>query len=207
MNLLQVKKAIETAPAGANIIVEWTRPVDVYKEFCDVPLVKDVRMVGRTQINYDNQETVQHKRETGELPPDNQGLRGEQFFEFPCVICNPKNGKRHLRLYKGTSKYTHPAVQYRIGNTVVSHNSVEHMLTAKERRDSKGDCFQVNIANLRRIHTEVADSADVAETPQEVAEASERIAEQAVYWAKQDEIKSLQEAIERLQADLDIVED
>jgi len=207
MNLNQVKTAIETAPKGALIIVEWSRPVKTRKAFNDVPLVKDVRMVGRINIDYEKLGAVKNKRETGELPPVNQGLRGEQFFESDCIILNPNNGNRYLRLYNGISKTTHPAVQYRIGNTVVSKESVEDMMLASEKRSSHGECFQVNVANIRRIHTETADDADVAETPQETAELSNRISEQAIRWAKEEEIKSLQEAIDLLQDDFNLFDD
>jgi len=207
MNLNQVQTAIETAPKGALIIVEWSRPVKTRKAFNDVPLVKDVRMVGRIGINYENLGAVQTKRENGELPPINQGLAGEQIWESPCIIFNPRNDRRYLRLYNGISEKTAPAVQYRIGNIVVNKESIEHMLLANEKKSSHGDCFQVNVANIRCIHTETADSENVAETPQETAELSNRISEQAIRFAKQEELKTLQEAIDRLQDDLEMMDD
>jgi len=157
-------------------------------------------MVGRIGIAYDNMSAVKDKREQGELPPVNQGLRGEQIFESPCIILNPKNGRRYLRLYKGISDKTQPKVQYRIGDAVVSRESVEHMMLANELSASHGDCFQVNVANLRRVHAEVAEDTEIAETPQEVED-------MGIRFAKDAEVASLQAAIAKLQGEIALLGD
>jgi len=162
MQLDQVRTAIETTPAGANVILEWTRPVDVKKPFKALQgkILKDVRMVGRIGINYDKLHDVQDKRESGELPSENAGLMGSQeWAEFPWLIFNPKAGHYCIRLYPSSMpSQFRTAKQFRIGESVVAFDDIKEMLYAKEwPNDRPLDCFQVKIADINRIHRETVD--------------------------------------------------
>jgi len=182
MNQQEIQQAIETVQAGSNIVVQWSRPAKTRKAFNNLPVIKDVQMVARIGINYDNQNNVQEKRASGELPVENQGLQGEQYYvAFPYLICNPKNEKLFLRMYPATLKNMKAKTQFRIGNIPVKKEDISHMLLASETTSSshtENMAFQVNIVNIKQIHEVKADSKNVAETIQETINMTTKFAEE-----------------------------
>jgi len=115
MNVDQIKSAIASTPKGCNIIVEWLRNVKTRKGVV-ANITKAVRMVGRMGIDYDNLAAVQSKRESGELPSENQGLPFGYWIEAPYLIGHVKKDETkettYLRLYSGTSNKVHPSVAF-----------------------------------------------------------------------------------------------
>lgn len=157
MELAQVQKIVETAPKGANIVLEWTRDAKVRK---GAPKVrKMVRMVGRVGLTYDNLGAVQEKRSNGELPSENQGLaEWAEWVQFPFLIRNKKSGQLYLRLYKGTSDKVRPRVAYILDGKAVSFEAVEaHLLASEKGSHDNTDCFIVKIEDLTRVYSESAE--------------------------------------------------
>jgi hypothetical protein len=156
MNIEQVKQAIEETPKGCNIIVEWTRPCKTLKAVTD-EITKAVRMVGRMGIEYDNMKSVKVGRAIGELPETNQGLPAWQEFEiYPYLLRHKNKGTQYLRLYKGTSHLTkHKTTWYKNG-VEVSFEDIENLILASEKSSKKGDCFQVTVNHITRLHREDA---------------------------------------------------
>lgn len=162
----QVRAAIEAVPAGANIIVEWVRPVKV-KKSCQDKITKSVKAVGRMKIDYDNLKSVQAKRESGELPAENAGLPWG-FWVSPCVIGMNKGLKKedplystvlpstefYLRLYNGTSDKVRPEVHFFRNGVEVSKESIDGDILASEKDSEHGDCFTCKFENMTRIHSE-----------------------------------------------------
>lgn len=85
---------------GQNIRVKYVRPVKMKK---DKPqYLKEVIGVFCAGKKYDNQKSVQEKRESGELPPVNLGLPWGIWELFPYIISH--KGKKYLRFYPATLK-------------------------------------------------------------------------------------------------------
>lgn len=147
----QVVAAIETAPKGANIIVEWVRPVKTLKAVQD-NITKSVRMIGRMGIDYDNMKSVQEKRESGELPAEPQPLPWGKWAIFPFLI--EHKGGYYLRLYNGTSDKVHPEVHFFRNGVEVSKEEIAPLILASEKEEKTGDCFTCKIENMTRIHSE-----------------------------------------------------
>lgn len=157
MELAQVNNIIESAPKGANIVLEWTRDAKVRKGSPKVR--KMVRMVGRIGVEYDALKAVQQKRSNGELPSENQGLaEWAEWVQYPFVIRHRTKGTLYLRMYKGTSKKTHPSVAYILDGKAVSFEAVEAMLLASEKRGHDDtDTFMVKVDDLTRVWSETDD--------------------------------------------------
>lgn len=155
MQLEQIKDAIVATPKGANIILEWVRPVKTKKSVID-SITKAVRMVGRIGVDYDNQAAVQAKRESGDLPAESQPIwNGKgQWLIFPYLFCHVDTGETYLRLYKGTSTTVHPKVHFFRNGLEVSADSIKDDILASEKAEKDGDCFCCKTENVTRIHHE-----------------------------------------------------
>jgi hypothetical protein len=151
MELAQVETAIETAPKGANIILEWVRPLKTRKGVTD-NLTKSVRMVGRMGLDYNNVAAVQEKRESGELPAEPQPLPWGTWYKFPFLIQH--KGAFYLRLYKGTSEKVHPESHFFRNGIEVKREEIAASLLASELDEKDGETFTCKVENMTRIHTE-----------------------------------------------------
>jgi len=151
MNIEQVKQAMTETPKGANIVVEWTRNGKIRKGVASL-VQKQVRMVGRIGIEYDNMKAVQEKRDNGTLPSENQGLPWGRFEIYPYLI--EHKGNRYLRLYKGTSATVKPHAHWLMDGNEVSREVVAPMLLASEMQEKDGDCFCVNVNDITRLNAE-----------------------------------------------------
>jgi len=176
MQKSQVVAAIEATPKGANIIVEWVREAKTFKGVSE-KITKSVRMVGRMGIDYDNMASVQAKRESGELPAENQGLKWGFWVTFPYLIGFNKGMKKenpdgsrneeyykvlpttayYLRLYNGTSDKVKPDVHFFVNSVEVDKTELfkrEKYLLASEKESEHGDCFTCKVEDMTRIHSE-----------------------------------------------------
>lgn len=157
MELAQVQNIIESAPKGANIVLEWTRDAKVRK---GAPKVrKMVRMVGRVGVEYDSLKSVQQKRSNGQLPSENQGLaEWAEWVQYPFVIRHKTKGTLYLRMYKGTSAKVHPSVAFLLDSKAVSFEAIEqHLLASEKRGHDDTDTFMVKISDLTRVWSETTD--------------------------------------------------
>lgn len=167
MELSIYTAACEAAYKGANIVLEWRRPVETFKGTTE-KVEKHVRMVGRIGIDYNKIADVRAKRANGELPAEAQPIwKGAGEFEiFPYLIRHKGTGQRYARLYFGTSETVKPKTAWFIDGREVSYEVVLPLLTAKERRDERdGDTFCVKIENLIRVGSEVDYSTIDADEP------------------------------------------
>jgi hypothetical protein len=151
MELATVQNVLTLAPKGANIVLEWTRSVKTRKGVTDT-ILKSVRMVGRVGIEYDNQKSVIEKRESGELPSENQGLPWGRWEVYPYLI--EHNGKRYVRLYNGTSKTVKPQATFTINGEIVKRDEIADKLLASELAEKSGDCFTCKVEDMTRIWVE-----------------------------------------------------
>lgn len=164
MNIEQVRQAMSETPKGCNIIVEWVRNGKVRKGVTS-NIQKSVRMVGRIGIEYDNMQTVQTKRATGELPAENAGLPWGRYEVYPYLI--EHKGERYLRLYKGTSNKTTPRVVWFKDGSEVQRDEVADMLLKSELDSKEGDCFTVKVSDITRLNSEVLTDTEQVRTEAE----------------------------------------
>jgi hypothetical protein len=153
MELTLVKKALQETPKGANIILEWNRPVEVKKAFQGANITKQVRVVGRIGVDYDNLKAVQEKRETGELPSENAGTWYDHDHEIKGLVHHKTTRAPYVQIMAGTCKSVKPSTTFLIDGKPVEKEIIAHMLTAKELKDSHGsDTIVCKIENLQKIH-------------------------------------------------------
>ena len=174
MKLEQVKSAVEETPNGANIILEWNRPAKVYKT-CPYEIRKQVRMVGRLNVDYNNLKAVKAKRYLGELPETPQPIwHGKGQWEIhPFLIRHTETGQRYLRLYNGTSKKTIPYSTWTCDGVATPYESIEGYLKASEKGDDHADCFTVKIEAITRIHHEELEVEGTESSKRPVEETTE----------------------------------
>lgn len=165
MELATISSVIENTPKGANVVLEWQRPVKVKKAFADRNIEKYVRMVGRVGVDYNKQSAVIEKRENGELPEQEKPIwngKGE-WVTFPFLFRHVITNEHYIRLYKSTSEAIQPIVEWLEDGDVVSFEEVESMVMASEKNSDKGDCFCCKMSNVLRIGNEADWLEDVEE--------------------------------------------
>jgi hypothetical protein len=150
----QLAEALKDLPKGANVLVTWKRPVKLKKAYRNMPFTKLTTMLCRIGVSYDNIQQVQDKRESGELPAANAGLKGFEWIEAPMTLRHIKNGKTYLRLESGTFK-SKAKVTYEIDGQIVDFANWDHAIMASERPKEKKEgnlTFNVGAENILAIH-------------------------------------------------------
>lgn len=126
----------------------WDRTCKTKK---DAPLVRKITtlQIARLGITYDNMNKVQRKRETGELPKENQGLPSWcEWAIYPYFGRNKNNGQIYLRVYpRPNSKVFH----YEIGGKKVDSDSVGKFLGAQEKQENDLICQWVKVEDIKDI--------------------------------------------------------
>ncbi len=159
MELSTFKAAIAKIHKGANIVMVWNRPVKTRKGVSDT-ITKNVRMIGRMGIEYDNINDVQEKRESGELPAENAGLPWGKWAIYPFLIEHTKKGETtpeyYARMYFGTSDKVKPQTNFVMNGKVVTMEEIAPLVLASEISEkTESDCFTVKVSNLIQVGSEV----------------------------------------------------
>jgi len=153
----QIREAIAVAPKGANIKGVWERPMHLRKQYRGIPLTKRTDAVVRL-ISYDHKQVVIEKRENGELPAENAGLRGMEWVWHPYLLQSIKTGKEYIRLERGTNKDAKPKVVYLLDGQKQTEEQIAHMVLASELKSSKSDTFNVSVESMIQLgHYNVID--------------------------------------------------
>lgn len=155
MDLQYVITTAVTAPKGTNQKLCWTRPVKVKKNCPYREVTKTTCAVGRLGVTYDNQAKVKAKRESGELPKENQGLaKSYRWHWFPFVLQNVNTGSYQLRFAPNTLGIP-SIVTYHVDGVETSYADIEQYLYSGEKRKPKDaprpDAFNVKFENLTSI--------------------------------------------------------
>jgi hypothetical protein len=169
MTYAEIETAIANITNGANIKIETERPCHLYKKYEGMPVTKKSSYTARIGVDYDRQEPVIEARESGELPAENQGLKGMEWKQFPFLLKSTKNERYFLRVTG--SSFRHPAKSaYYVDGREVKREDIAHMLTARENpREAKpGAVWNVGIETVTRLHRDYA--ADHREVDAQVEE-------------------------------------
>lgn len=119
---------------GQFLSVVWQRVCKVRKTCTDVIEKRVTANSIRAGVVYDNMANVQDKRESGELPAENQGLPWGKWFLFPHVIEHKGGFYFRFALNPGVSKFE---TEWLLNGKVVTLKDVESQLLASEIRESE----------------------------------------------------------------------
>ena len=128
-----MKNIIEIAlnKKGQFASAEWSRPCKTLKS-CNHEIIKrTIANNVRIGANYENLHTTIEGRASGELPSENQGLRGLEWVNFPVVLKNPKTDRQFIRLE--TAKNSKFITQYFIDGQETTKAEIESYLQASEK--------------------------------------------------------------------------
>lgn len=102
----------------------------------------------RLGINYDNLSSVIVKRESGELPEENQGLKYGKWFKFPFLI----EFKEELQLRCNSFKSSVPKeTVYSINGVEISKDLAQQYCLASEFKSKVGDVFNIKLSSIVRL--------------------------------------------------------
>lgn len=102
----------------------------------------------RLGINYDNLSGVIVKRESGELPEENQGLRYGKWFKFPFLI----EFKDELQLRCNSFKSSVPKETiYRVNGVEIDADEAKSYCLASEFRNTIGDVFNIKLSSIVKL--------------------------------------------------------
>ncbi len=129
-----LEKLLNATPGGFIACV-WRRPCKTYKGI-EANIEKQVAAHSlQFAAAYDNRAVVQTARANGELPAENQGLKGFEWQTFPRVLKATKTGKLYARL--NVTKATKFSTVYFKDGKRVGKADVAPLLLASEI--SKGE--------------------------------------------------------------------
>ena len=97
-------------------------------------------------------ENVKEKRESGELPSENQGIwngKGE-WVDFPYIVRHTEKDKLYFRLYYGTGTAKGKR-QFFVNGEAKTFEDVAPALLASEKTEKSGDCFYVMLDDIKSI--------------------------------------------------------
>jgi hypothetical protein len=132
---------------GTIVTVKTQKAVKVKKG--KQPITKLSVFQARLGINYDNMQSVKQKRETGELPEQNQGLPWGNWKVFPYVI--EHKGKEYIRFSKVNSTMKNETHYYRNGIEITRDEVYNDCLASEKPKDTELDCFNIPVDNIIEI--------------------------------------------------------
>lgn len=140
---------MDAVQAGQFVRVTTVKELKVRKKHHGVTIVKQSEFVARPGIQYDNMASVGEKRESGELPSENQGLPWGEWEVYPYAIQH--KGNRYLRFATAQgSKRTAPI--YYLNGEVASREEVEPYCLASEFKAKSGDdVFNIKEENIAEM--------------------------------------------------------
>jgi hypothetical protein len=136
---------------GQFVSVNYEKPVKQLKTSPHKNVVKNVKMVARAGISYDNIQNVKDKRESGELPEENQGLPWGEWIEggYPYLIKHKDEVYARLSLVQNNI----PEVNYFIdGKPCTKEEALQFALASeKPKEGEKPDVININLKNIKEL--------------------------------------------------------
>lgn len=130
---------------GQFFSIVWRRPMKTRKG-TESLVEKMVSGVFRAGIDYDNKQSVQEKRESGELPATNQGLPWGQWLVFPHVISH--KGNLYLRIYPANANQV--KAEYFLNGESARREEIEPLCLASEFQERASvECMTVTLSHVQ----------------------------------------------------------
>ena len=106
--------------------------------------------MSRLGVGYDNMKTVQEKRENGDLPEINQGLKGVKWLRYPYTLISVKTQKVLLRV--SLCKDSKITTKWVLNGEPATYEQVEpYLLASEKRKNNKPDVINVKIENIGHL--------------------------------------------------------
>lgn len=153
MEFSKVKRIVNNIGGGQFHSMVWEREVPVKKSAGNVVVKKRTTASGiRFGVNYDAMKAVNEKREKGELPAENQGLKGREWIVPNLYLRSIKSGKTMLRC--SLSKASKMQTTWYLNGKETTKEALSSMLYAKDLNGSKAeiDCFDIGTDNIIAIY-------------------------------------------------------
>jgi hypothetical protein len=140
---------------GKFVAMVTSRPMKVRKGCQEI--LKQSEYVCRIGIEYDHQKAVIEKRESGELPAENQGLIGREWIVAPVILRSIKSGKYMVRCSPvHNNPYNKHSVRYIRNGVEISREDAMKDAYASEFADRESvDAFDVTVDNIVSINSEL----------------------------------------------------
>jgi hypothetical protein len=130
---------------GQFFSIVWRRPMKTRKGTTSL-IEKMVSGVFRAGIDYDNKQSVQDKRESGELPAVNQGLPWGQWLVFPHIISH--KGNLYLRIYPANANQVR--AEYFLNGESARREEIEPLCLASEFAErGEVECMTVTLSHVK----------------------------------------------------------
>lgn len=150
-NVNPILEKLQSIRAGSFVRLAWRRQLSTLKSAGNVSAEKASSCVVRLGVNYDNISTVQAKRENGELPAENQGLKGKEWVQFPLILRSVKSGGLLVRV--STVPGQLPATTYFLNGKEVTKDDARPVCLASEfpERDEPPVTFDLALDRLTEL--------------------------------------------------------
>jgi hypothetical protein len=129
--------------------IKYARPLKIKKESqTEYSGRKITDGVFRIGVDYNNTKAVQDKRASGELPAENQGLKGRSWVVFPCLL-KGLNDKLLVRIY--TVRNAYRRTHYEINGSEVDFDTLQGLsvcLASEFTINSDLVSFDLDIENI-----------------------------------------------------------
>lgn len=141
---------IAMSKKGQFAALEWSRPCKTLKSCNDIITKRTTAHGVQLGVAYDNKAVVKEARESGDLPAENQGLRGKHWIKFPYVLQNDHNDTKYLRI--STTANTEYKTQYFRNGQPVEKKDIENILYSSEKKPGeKQAVFDIKLDNITNI--------------------------------------------------------
>lgn len=149
MELTNIQNELNKIKKGTFVDMSWGKQLKTRKGVADI-ITKESNGNVRLGIEYDNKKSVIEKRESGEIPAENQGLKGMEWLQFPYLL----QGKNsiHLRVYPTNNNPIH-AKYYKNGVEISRDEAKEYCLKSEipDRNGELPECLNIKIENIKTI--------------------------------------------------------
>lgn len=129
---------------GRFFSIVWRREMKTRKAVTS-KVEKMVSGVFRAGIDYDHKQSVQDKRESGELPATNAGLPWGQWLLFPHIISH--KGNLYLRIYPANQNQV--KAEYFLNGESARREEIESLCLASEFAERESvECMTVKLSSV-----------------------------------------------------------
>ena len=102
---------------------------------------------------YDNRQVVIEARANGDLPSENQGLKGKEWVQYPILLKSLVNGKELIRVnVLNNSKFES---QYFLNGQPIEYEKIEQYLQSGEKKKSNDKpliVFDITVDNIIELN-------------------------------------------------------
>jgi hypothetical protein len=102
---------------------------------------------------YDNRQAVIEARANGDLPSENQGLKGKEWIQYPILLKSLANGKELIRVnVLNNSKFES---QWLLNGEPIEYEKIEQYLYSGEKRKPSNEpriVFDIAVDNVIELN-------------------------------------------------------